>query len=214
MNYKWNQIAKLLEVSRATLYRRLKENNIVSYSSLTDNELDETVRSIKVYHPNDGEVLMQGHLRSMNICVSRRSLRESIHRVDKTGVADRQRRVVRRKIYSVPYPNYVWHIDGHHKLVKCRFVIHGAIDGFSRMIPYVYCSNNNKADTVLRLFTDAAEDYGLPDHIRSDNGGENIMVWKCMIPSHSYDYSSVITGSSVHNERMERLWRDVNRCVC
>lgn len=38
-------------------------------------------------------------------------------------------------------------------------------------------------------------------------------VWRRMIASHNYDYSSVIRGSSVHNERVERLWRDVNRCV-
>ena len=25
--------------------------------------------------------------------------------------------------------------------------------------------------------------------------------------------SCVITGASVHNERVERLWRDVTRCV-
>ena len=37
-------------------------------------------------------------------------------------------------------------------------------------------------------------------------------VWRRMIASHNYDYSSVIPGSSVHNERVERLWRDVNRC--
>lgn len=34
-----------------------------------------------------------------------------------------------------------------------------------------------------------------------------------MLASHNLDYSCVITGSSVHNERVERLWRDVNRCV-
>ncbi len=34
-----------------------------------------------------------------------------------------------------------------------------------------------------------------------------------MIASHNYDYSAVLTGSSVHNERIERLWRDVHRCV-
>ena len=33
-----------------------------------------------------------------------------------------------------------------------------------------------------------------------------------MAESHSTD-SAVITGSSVHNERIERLWRDVFRCV-
>ena len=25
--------------------------------------------------------------------------------------------------------------------------------------------------------------------------------------------SSVLTGSSVHNERVERMWRDITRCV-
>ncbi len=29
-----------------------------------------------------------------------------------------------------------------------------------------------------------------------------------MIAAHNNDYSCVITGSSVHNERVERLWRD------
>ncbi len=34
-----------------------------------------------------------------------------------------------------------------------------------------------------------------------------------MILCHGNDTSCVITGSSVHNERVERLWRDVHRCV-
>ena len=34
-----------------------------------------------------------------------------------------------------------------------------------------------------------------------------------MLATHNHDYSCVLTGSSVHNERIERLWRDVNRCV-
>ena len=34
-----------------------------------------------------------------------------------------------------------------------------------------------------------------------------------MISAHHQDYTAVITGSSVHNERVERLWRDVHRCI-
>lgn len=37
-------------------------------------------------------------------------------------------------------------------------------------------------------------------------------VWRFMIEQHG-TVSSVITGSSTHNERIERLWRDVYRCV-
>lgn len=34
-----------------------------------------------------------------------------------------------------------------------------------------------------------------------------------MLASHNNDLSCVITGSSTHNEKVERLWRDVHRCV-
>ena len=32
-------------------------------------------------------------------------------------------------------------------------VIHGAIDGYSRLVLYLYCVDNNWADTVLSCFT-------------------------------------------------------------
>ena len=49
--------------------------------------------------------------------------------------------------------------------------------------------------------------------MRTDHGGENIDIWQYMISEHNGDTSCVITGSSVHNERVERLWRDVHRCI-
>ena len=61
-------------------------------------------------------------------------------------------------------------------------------------------------------FNEAVDEYGLPERVRSDLGGENIEVWRFMIEQHSSE-SSVITGSSTHNERIERLWRDVTRSV-
>ena len=46
-------------------------------------------------------------------------------------------------------------------------VVHGAIDGFSRLPVYLQCSDNNYAPTVLRCFIAA---YGLPV---CDQGVEN-----------------------------------------
>ena len=64
LNYSWSKIARMLGISRQTLYRRLKEFNIPSndYSTISCNELDDIVKEIKVNHPNDGESMMQGHL--------------------------------------------------------------------------------------------------------------------------------------------------------
>lgn len=53
----------------------------------------------------------------------------------------------------------------------------------------------------------------MPICIRSDHGVENFDVWRFMIATNDGDPSCVITGSSTHNERIERLWRDVHRCV-
>jgi hypothetical protein len=105
------------------------------------------------------------------------------------------------------------HIDGHHKLIRWRFVIHGGIDGFSRSVVYLRCSTNNRADTVLNLFTNATNRYGIPSRVRSDLGTENYNVGRFIIEQRGMNRGSMITGRSVHNQRIERLWRDVRQTV-
>ena len=155
---------------------------------------------------------MQAHLLRVGIHVQRRRLRLSIHRVDPVNTSLRRATTVRRRVYHVDGPNCVWHLDGNHKLIRWRLVIHGGIDGYSRMIVYLQCSTNNTAATVLSSFTDAVQQYGLPDKVRTDLGGENVDVWQLMSEEHQ-STSAVITGSSTHNERIERLWNDVRRSV-
>lgn len=55
-------------------------------------------------------------------------------------------------------------------------MVHGGIDGFSRFIVYLGCNTNNTSDTVVQLFIKAVLDYGLPDRVRCDKGGENVKV--------------------------------------
>jgi len=90
-------------------------------------------------------------------------------------------------------------------------VVHGGIDGYSRMIVYLQCATNNHSLTVYRLFKQATEQYGVPSRVRSDKGGENILVCQYMITVRGIGRGSHIAGSSVDNQRIERLWRGV--CV-
>jgi len=91
-------------------------------------------------------------------------------------------------------------------------VTHAGIDGYSCLIVYIHCSPN-KASTVYNLFLGAVDRFGLPSRVRSDQGGENVAVAQCMLERRGVDRGSMLTGSSTHNQRIERLWRDLHRCV-
>lgn len=180
------------------------------FSNISDINLDRILRDIKKKHPSAGEIMSQAHLRSKNIKIQRKRLRESLHRIDPAGIASRSRHTIRRRVYSVRGPNFLWHIDGTHKLIRWRLLVHVGVDGFSRLITFCQLSNNNKSRTVLALFDGAILKYGTPLRIRTDEGGENVLIWNKMTQLFPLDTNPVIVGSSVHNQRVERMHRDIN----
>ena len=94
---------------------------------------------------------------------------------------------------------------------RWRFVIHVAIDGFSWLVTFAEASNNNLSTTVFAHFQKAVEKFGLPARVRSDHGGENVLIWQHMAANNGPD--SVIVGSSVCNQRVERFNLDINTNV-
>ena len=65
------------------------------------------------------------------------------------------------------------------------------------------------SSTVLAWFIEGFHTYGLPSRVRSDKGGENVLVADDTIKKRRPGKGSMITGPSTHNQRIELLWRDV-----
>ncbi|XP_062613957.1 uncharacterized protein LOC134275702 isoform X5 [Saccostrea cucullata] len=220
--FKVAEIARLIGVSKRTVERRLSENVLSvrqSYSQMTDEELEGEVNTIVTEYPHVGYRTVSAFLRSKGHRVQEKRIRHAMRNVDSCGVLFRRLVLstsrIQRRSYSVTAPQALWHIDGNHKLIRWRFVIHGGIDGFSRLPVFLKISNNNRAETVLRAFIKAVEEYGLPRRVRSDKGSENILVAEYMFQQRGIESKPFIAGRSVHNQRMqlslERLTETLKR---
>lgn len=94
-------------------------------------------------------------------------------------------------------------------------MIHGGIDGYSRLIVYLNVALDNTAATAFAPFANACQEFGVPSRVRTDHGLENTDIGAFMIAHRGPDRGSIITGRSVHNQRIERLWRDMfQSCLC
>ena len=122
LGFKWKDISDMLLVSRWTIRRRVIEygiQEITGFSPLSDEQLDVHVRNFMHQHGNlVGFSMTNGYLRSLGLRVQRDRIRASIGQVDPTNVRLRWAVVTSRRTYSVPGPNSLWHLDGHHSLVN------------------------------------------------------------------------------------------------
>jgi hypothetical protein len=156
-----------------------------------------------------GPNAVRARLLGQGVHVQRWRVRNSVQRINPDGCVLRSCSSIARRTYTVAGPNSLWHIDGNHKLIRYRIVIHGGIDGCTRLLVFLTASDNNRKETVLRSFLAASAMYGLPSRIRVDKGGENNDVRDVMEVLRGSNRGSVIRGKSVHNQRIERAWVDV-----
>ena len=77
-------------------------------------------------------------------------------------------------------------IDGLHKLIHWRFVIHACIDGFFRMVTSLVCASDNRAETALTAFLSGVKVFGLPARLQGDCGNENVAISEYMQRQQGY----------------------------
>lgn len=104
------------------------------YSPLTNAELNHIITQFKANRPESSVHYVIGYLQRQGYRVQFHRVLHSLRCLDHLGQILWSYRIKKRGKYYVKRPNALWHIDGHHKLIRWGIVIHGAVDGFCRTV--------------------------------------------------------------------------------
>lgn len=162
-----------------------------------------------------GYRLMWNRLKyTYQIKIKRDTVLRILQIVDPDGIEARSKYRLKRRLYRVPGPNFIWHIDGYDKLKPFGFAIHGCIDGYSRKVIWLILASSNKnPDFVSFYYLKAIKKLKhVPCVVRTDCGTENvgiIAIQETLRSGHEDEYAgsnSIIQGKSTSNQRIESYW--------
>ncbi|KAL4217142.1 hypothetical protein ACF0H5_023596 [Mactra antiquata] len=74
---------------------------------------------------------------------------------------------------------------------------------------YIKAASNNTAETAFAAFKSGVDNYGIPERVRTDKCLENVRIAEFMLCARGLNARGHITGRSVHNQRIERFWREL-----
>ena len=90
----------------------------------------------------------------------------------------------KRGSYIVPGPNYIWSIDEYIKLRQYGIEMYGAIDAYSRYVPWIYVEVSAATSvSIAKMCLEALEVVPIqPQYLRADRGTETSLIinahWK------------------------------------
>ncbi|KAJ6481519.1 hypothetical protein C8R47DRAFT_982430 [Mycena vitilis] len=106
----------------------VESERVTSYtgplSSISDDDLDSLILRLRSHFRRAGLGMLDGMLRRLGHRVPRERVRQSLLRIDPVRrIFERIR--IRRRVYSVPGPNSLWHHDGQHGALRAlEFFVH------------------------------------------------------------------------------------------
>ena len=209
-----------VHISVRHLKRRLARLQLYRRRNLTDPEVVFNYIADQLRGPGrlHGYRMMTERCRAAGLRVTRNLVYAVQSVLDPEGVRERRARRLRRRHYSVPGPNYIWHMDSYDKLTPFGIGVNGCIDGFSRHIIWMQANvTNSKPDVVAAYFIGAvSERGGCPKIMRSDLGTENVHVnrFQCFLredDNGTVHGPCVLQGRSTANQRIESWWGNYRR---
>lgn len=198
-------------LSRMKLFRRKYRSDILDVALYLTKEL-ETYGQLHGYKLQHLRCIQQG------FTVTQNDIRHLLSILDPHAVELRRRNRLRRRLYSNPGPNFMWHMDSYDKLKPYGVCINGAVDGFSRSIIWlhVYSTSSNPKIIAGYFMSKVEKRGGTAARIRADMGTENGTVedmQHILRSEHNDTYARncFIYGASTHNQRMESWWAFLRR---
>lgn len=137
-----------------------------------------------------------------------------MHLLDPKGMSNRQNGRRRRRQYSSPGPNFVFHIDSYDKRKPHGITVNGCIDAFSRCIIWLEAANTNGDQKVKSSYylDSIRKRGGCPKRFRTDHGTENIYSQQMQMFFASGTQRWIFLRrefslwKSTHNQRIEWFW--------
>lgn len=226
-NYSYGAILQKLskkynvEISMRTLSRIFAQNKL-KRRNVNESQIEEIVLAIMLELVGSGcnlvyKSMCQRLKKVYKLKVKQKTVMKALKIIDPEGVEARSRYKLKRRIYTVPGPNYLYHADGYDKLKRFGFAIYGFIDGFSRKVLLLNVSMSNNSPEIIAYYylqIKLIKKRGfLPTIIRTDNGTEVSHMESLHIAlryHHTDEHTgekSFLKGKSTHNQRIESYWR-------
>lgn len=226
----WDTGSKTVEIAQAVgctqrnVQQILKRVDAFAPVAPVHPDLVEVVR----YHaekcgPNYGWNMLLGSLRSLYGCAwsfPRRQVYAVLHDLNPEAYAARRHWAMRRigrEIYFAPHFLYSVHIDLACKLQEYGLYVGAAVDGASRMVLSLRVLSDKLPVTIYdHIFSPMVEEYGLPDQLISDKGGEWFVaafVSICLARSAGLHRRGHRFVQSKRNTRVERFNYEINMRV-